>query len=166
MLITERGVAAVTVGFAFTASAVLWAGASWMQGNVLQHVPRHHLVVVGALVMAAAVAFALTGSLEDLPALTAAAAMPLAAIGMGLLAPCVTVLSLSHSPAHRQGHTTSAMQISMNLGQVVVLALATAVLNICLAAGTAPLGGYATAFAILLSAPLLVVLLASRARAY
>ncbi|MFD9421359.1 MULTISPECIES: MFS transporter [unclassified Streptomyces] len=164
MLITERHVAAVAVGVAFTASAVLWAGASWVQGKLLQHVARHRLVTAGALIMTASVAFAVLGSFSAVPPLTAAAAMPLAAIGMGLLDPCVTVLSLSHSARHRQGHTTSAMQTNMNLGQVVVLALATAVLNACLAVGTSTLDGYATAFALLLVPTVLVALLAVRAR--
>ncbi|MEU3525154.1 MFS transporter [Streptomyces sp. NPDC038707] len=164
MLITERRVAAVVVGAAFTASAVLWAAASWVQGRVLPHIARHRLVTAGALVMAAAVALAAAGCSGGLPPVTAAAAMPLSAVGMGLLDPCVTVLSLKHSPPHRQGHTTSALQTNMNLGQVVVLALASAVLNACLAAGAGPLPGYRAAFALLLLPPLLVALLAVRAR--
>ncbi|MEU6669555.1 MFS transporter [Streptomyces sp. NPDC046727] len=164
MLITERRVAALVVGVAFTASAVLWAGASWVQGKALQHVARHRLVTVGALIMTASVALAAAGCSGGLPPVTAAAAMPLSAIGMGLLDPCVTVLSLKHSPPHRQGHTTSAMQTNMNLGQVVVLALASGVLNACLAAGATPLGGYRLAFALLLLPTLLVAVLAVRAR--
>ncbi|MEI7033655.1 MFS transporter [Streptomyces pratensis] len=164
MLITERKVAAVTVGVAFTASAVLWAGASWAQGKLLQHVARHRLVTAGALVMAASVAFAVAGSLSGASPLLAMAAMPLAAIGMGMLDPCVTVLSLSHSAPDRLGHTTSAMQTNMNLGQVVVLACATAVLNAGLAAGAGRLGGYAITFSLLLVPTLLVAVLAVRAR--
>ncbi|ARF72356.1 MFS transporter [Kitasatospora albolonga] len=164
MLITERRVAAVTVGVAFTASAVLWAGASWVQGKLLQHVARHRLVVVGALVMAASVVFAVVGSFSGVSPLVAMVAMPLAAVGMGLLDPCVTVLSLSHSAPDRLGHTTSAMQTNMNLGQVVVLGVATAALNVGLAAGAGQLGGYAVTFSILLVPPLLVAVLAVRAR--
>ncbi|WP_225821146.1 MFS transporter [Streptomyces naphthomycinicus] len=164
MLITERRVAAIVVGVAFTASAVLWAGASWVQGKALQHVARHRLVTAGALIMTASVALAVAGCFGGLPPVTATAAMPLSAVGMGLLDPCVTVLSLRHSPPQRQGHTTSAMQTNMNLGQVVVLALASAVLNACLAAGATPLGGYRLAFALLLLPTLLVALLAVRAR--
>lgn len=164
MLITERDVDAVVVGVAFTTSAVLWAGASWAQGNLLQQVARHRLVTVGALVMAVSVGFAVAGSFSGLSPFIAVAAMPLAAIGMGLLDPCVTVLSLKHSPPHQQGHTTSAMQTNMNLGQVAILALVTAVLNGCLAVGASTLGGYATAFALLLAPMLLVALLAVRAR--
>ncbi|WP_426497345.1 MFS transporter [Streptomyces sp. D54] len=164
MLITERRVAAVTVGVAFTASAVLWAVASWAQGKLLQDVARHRLVTVGALIMAASVVFAVVGSFSGVSPLLAMAAMPLAAIGMGMLDPCVTVLSLSHSAPDRLGHTTSAMQTNMNLGQVVVLAFATAVLNAGLAAGTSRLGGYAITFSLLLVPTLLVAVLAVRAR--
>ncbi len=164
MLITERKVAAVTVGVAFTASAVLWAGAAWVQGKLLQNVARHRLVTAGALIMAASVAFAIAGSFAGMSPVLAMVAMPLAAIGMGMLDPCVTVLSLSHSAPDRLGHTTSAMQTNMNLGQVVVLAFATAVLNAGLAAGTGQLGGYAITFSLLLLPPLLVASLAVRAR--
>lgn len=164
MLITERRVAAVTVGVAFTASAVLWAVASWAQGKLLQDVARHRLVTVGALIMAVSVAFAVVGSFSGVSPLLAMAAMPLAAVGMGMLDPCVTVLSLSHSAPDRLGHTTSAMQTNMNLGQVVVLAFATAVLNAGLAAGTSRLGGYAITFSLLLVPTLLVAVLAVRAR--
>ncbi|MEU2821307.1 MFS transporter [Streptomyces bacillaris] len=164
MLITERKVAAVTVGVAFTASAVLWAAAAWVQGKLLQNVARHRLVTAGALIMAASVAFAIAGSFAGMSPVLAMVAMPLAAIGMGMLDPCVTVLSLSHSAPDRLGHTTSAMQTNMNLGQVVVLAFATAVLNAGLAAGTGQLGGYAITFSLLLLPPLLVASLAVRAR--
>ncbi|MFI0932831.1 MFS transporter [Streptomyces sp. NPDC021019] len=164
MLITERRVAAVTVGVAFTASAVLWAVASWAQGKLLQDVARHRLVTVGALIMAASVAFAVVGSFSGVSPVLAMVAMPLAAVGMGMLDPCVTVLSLSHSAQDRLGHTTSAMQTNMNLGQVVVLAFATAVLNAGLAAGTSRLGGYAITFSLLLVPTLLVAVLAVRAR--
>ncbi|MGW7093389.1 MFS transporter [Streptomyces sp. NPDC054874] len=164
MLITERRVAAVTVGVAFTASAVLWAVASWAQGKLLQDVARHRLVTVGALIMAASVVFAVVGSFSGVSPLLAMAAMPLAAVGMGMLDPCVTVLSLAHSAPDRLGHTTSAMQTNMNLGQVVVLAFATAALNAGLAAGTSRLGGYAITFSLLLVPTLLVAVLAVRAR--
>ncbi|MEU7402043.1 MFS transporter [Streptomyces sp. NPDC044948] len=164
MLITERRVDAIVIGVAFTASALLWAGASWVQGKALQHVARHRLVTVGALIMALSLALAVAGCADGAPGATAAAAMPLSAVGMGLLDPCVTVLSLKHSAPHRQGRTTGAMQTNMNLGQVVVLVSAFAVLNGSLAVGASPLGGYGLAFGLLLVPTLLVAVLAVRAR--
>lgn len=164
MLITQRHVNPVISGLAFTGAAIAWAGASWIQGNPLADVPHHRTVVLGALVMAVAVALAALGTLPALPALTAAPAMPVAAIGMGLLSPSLTVLSLAHSPAGREGHTSSAMQTNQNLGQIAVLALASAVLNTRLALGGPPLGGYGSAFLLLALPAALLALLANRAR--
>ncbi len=165
MLVTERGVDPVVSGLAFTGSALAWAGASWAQGHLLDRVPRHRLVAVGALVLTGAVALAVLGTLPGLPALTAAPAMPLAAVGMGLAAPALTVLSLTHSPAGREGRTSGAMQTNQNLGQLGVLALASAVLNACLALGGGRLDGYRAAFALLLLPAALLAALAARARA-
>ncbi|MFE4518037.1 MFS transporter [Kitasatospora sp. NPDC056783] len=164
MLITERHTAAVVVGVSFTLSAVVWAGASWVQGRLLQDVPRHRMVSIGAVIMMASIVLAAAGAFEAVPTLAAAAAMPLAAVGMGLLDPCLTVLSLSHSPAGRQGYASSAMQTNQNLGQITVMALFSAVLNTFLGLGSAELTGYGAAFGLLLVPTLLIALLAVRAR--
>lgn len=165
LLITERHVNPIVSGLAFTGAAVAWAAGSWAQGRLFTRTPRHRVVALGALVMSAAVTLAVLGTLPGMPALTAAPAMPIAAIGMGLLSPALTVLSLTHSPAGREGHTSSAMQTNQNLGQVGILALASAVLNACLYLGTGQLTGYATAFALLAAPVALLILLSPRARA-
>lgn len=164
MLIDERHVAAVVTGLAFTGAAVVWAAASWVQGRLLETQPRHRMVAAGALVMMAAVALAMVGTLPGVPAATAASAMLVAAVGMGLLDPSLTVLSLSHSPDGRKGYASSAMQTNQNLGQIGVMALSSAVLNISLGLGTAELAGYGAAFGLLLAPALLLVLLAGRTR--
>jgi MFS family permease len=164
LLVTVRHVSSTVTGLAFTAAAVAWAAASWVQGRLLAHVPRHRLVAAGALVLTAAVAIAAAGTLPTAPALTAASAMAVAAVGMGVLAPSLTLLSLSHSPPDRQGYAGSAMQTTQNLGQTAVLALCSALLTACLAAGATDPVGYGAAFALLLVPSLLAALLASRAR--
>lgn len=152
------------VGVAFTGAAVMWAAASWVQGRLLENLPRHRLVASGAVVMAAAAALAVAGTLSWTPRTTAASAMLMAAVGMGLLNPSLTVLSLSHSPPGRQGHASSAMQTNQNLGQIAILALSSAVLNASLRVGTSEPAGYGAAFGLLLAPTLLIVLLAGRAR--
>ncbi|MGY0060718.1 MFS transporter [Streptomyces sp. LZ34] len=163
MLIDERGAPAVVIGLAFTGAAVVWAGASWVQGR-LENRPRHLLVAVGALVMAVAVGLAVAGALSRGPVVIAASSMLVAAVGMGMLAPSLTVLSLSHSPSGRLGRTSGAMQTSQNLGQVTVMALSFAVLNTCVATGASAMAGYGAAFGLLLVPTLLIALLAGRAR--
>ncbi|WP_194898736.1 MFS transporter [Catenulispora pinisilvae] len=123
-------------GLSFTGAALAWAAASWAQGRLLRDVGRHHLVRAGAVVLAVAGLFAVAGSYPETPAFTAAAALFLAGGGMGMLVPCLTMLSLSHSPAHWQGYASAAMQTMQNLGQVTVMGLAAAVFAIGSDSGT------------------------------
>ncbi|MEE4493963.1 MFS transporter [Streptomyces sp. BE230] len=164
LLTTARRVPPVQTGLAFTGAAIAWAGSSWLQGRLQGRVSRHGLVTAGALVMGAAVAVAAVGTLPALPALTAAGAMVLAAVGMGMAAPSLTLLSLTHSPPGRQGYASSAMQTSQNLGQMAVMGVASAVFNLFLGFGSAELPGYAAAFGLLLVPSVLAASLAVRAR--
>ncbi|MFE5096022.1 MFS transporter [Streptomyces sp. NPDC056638] len=164
MLVTGRDVAPVVTGLAFTGAAVAWAASSWMQSRLLERVPRHRLVVAGELVLAAAVVVAAVGTLPAMPASLAASAMVVAAVGMGLLAPSLTVLSLSHAPSGRQGYASSAMQTSQNLGQITVLGVSSALFNACVGAGSTEFIGYRAAFGLLLAPCVLATLLATRAR--
>ncbi|MGW1407129.1 MFS transporter [Streptomyces sp. NPDC002403] len=164
MLVTGRDVAPVVTGLAFTGAAVAWAASSWVQGRLPERTPRHRLVVIGALVQVVAVVIAAVGSLPGMPPVTAASSMVVAAVGMGLLAPSLTVLSLSHAPAGRQGHASSAMQTNQNLGQILVLGVASAVFNAFLGAGSNDHVGYVAAFGLLLVPGVLAALLAGRAR--
>ncbi|MFD4946009.1 MFS transporter [Streptomyces sp. NPDC058239] len=164
MLVTDRDVAPVVTGLAFTGAAVAWAASSWVQSRLLERFPRHRLVVAGALVLAAAVVVAAVGTLPAMPASLAASAMVVAAVGMGLLAPSLTVLSLSHAPSGRQGHASSAMQTSQNLGQITVLGVSSALFNACVGAGSTEFVGYCAAFGLLFAPCVLAAVLATRAR--
>ncbi|HEY9326961.1 MAG TPA: MFS transporter [Streptomyces sp.] len=164
LLTTVRRVPPVQTGLAFTGAAIAWAGSSWLQGRLQGRVSRHRLVTAGALVMGAAVAVAAVGTLPGLPALTAAGAMVLAAVGMGMAAPSLTLLSLTHSPPDRQGYASSAMQTSQNLGQMAVMGVAAALFNLLLGFGSADLPAYAAAFGLLLVPSVLAATLAVRAR--
>ncbi|MFF9569563.1 MFS transporter [Streptomyces sp. NPDC014685] len=162
MLITDRDVAPVVTGLAFTGAAVAWAASSWVQGRLPERTPRHRLVVIGALIQVAAVLVATAGSVPGTPPAVAASSMVVAAVGMGLLAPSLTVLSLSHAPAGRQGYASSAMQTTQNLGQILVLGVASAVFHAVLSLGPSEAVGYGAAFALLLVPGALAVLLAPR----
>lgn len=165
LLVTDRDVPPVAIGLVFTGAAVAWAASSWVQSRLLDGRPRHHLVVAGAVVLAAAVVIAGIGTLPATPAATAASSMVVAAVGMGLLAPSLTVLSLRHSPPGRQGYASSAMQTTQNLGQTTVLGAASALFNACLGVGSSHATGYAAAFGLLLVPCVAATLLAGRARA-
>jgi MFS family permease len=164
LLVTERHVAPATTGLVFTGAAVAWAASSWVQGHLLADHPRDRLVAAGALIMSVAVALAIVGTAPASPSPVAASAMIVAAVGMGLLAPSLTLLSLAHGPSDRQGYASGAMQTSQNLGQIAVLGVASAVFNAGLFFGSGELAGYEAAFALLLVPTFLAALLATRAR--
>ncbi len=107
MLTTARRVPGVVTGLAFTGAAIAWAAASWTQGRLQGRVERHRLVASGAGVMAVAVGLAALATLPEVPAVVAVSSMTLAAVGMGLAAPSLTLLSLTHAPAGRQGYASS-----------------------------------------------------------
>lgn len=163
MLSTTRRVPGVVTGLAFTGAALAWAGAAWVQGRVQNRVPRHRLVAVGAGVMAAAVALAVLCTLPAVPAPVAVCSMVLAAAGMGLAVPSLTLLSLTHAPVGGQGYASGAMQSSQNLGQTVVLALASALFS-AVSADTGQLAPFATAFALLVLPAVGAACLAGRTR--
>ncbi|MFI6642809.1 MFS transporter [Streptomyces sp. NPDC050504] len=160
----ERRVPGVLTGLAFTGAAIAWAASSWVQSRLLDHWPRHRLVVAGTGLMVLAAVIAGIGTVPSVPAFTAASSMVVAALGMGLAAPALTLLSLSHSPAGRQGHASSAMQTAQNLGQITVIGLASAIFNALLGFGSNDLLGYAAVFALLVVPITLAGLLAVRAR--
>ncbi|MHA6758828.1 MFS transporter [Streptacidiphilus sp. PAMC 29251] len=165
LLDSVRQVSAAVTGLAFTGAALAWAASSWAQGHLLERFPRQRLVAAGALLLAAAAAIAVVGTIPATPALTAASSMIVAALGMGLLAPSLTLLSLVHSPPGRQGYASSAMQTTQNLGQITVMGIASAMFNILLGTHPAGAAGYGAAFAVLLVPSALAVLLAGRTAA-
>ncbi|MEV1007576.1 MFS transporter [Streptomyces sp. NPDC049881] len=164
LLLTERGAPPVVIGLGFTGASLTWAAASWAQARLLERVPRHRLVAAGALAQAVAVALAVAGSLPETPAYTAASAMVVAAVGMGMSAPSLVVLSLTHSPPGRQGYASAAMQTSQNLGQIALLGASSALFNACLAAHWADAAAYRAAFCLLFAPCALAAVLAVRAR--
>lgn len=163
MLTTARQVPGVVTGMAFTGAALAWAGASWLQGRLHHRVLRHRLVAAGAGVMAAAVGLAVLSTLPAVPPAAAVSSMVLAAVGMGLVAPSLTLLSLTHAPAGGQGYASSVMQTSQNLGQTGILALASALFS-AVSAAADPRAPFLGAFALLLLPVVAVACLAGRTR--
>ncbi|MFD9561670.1 MFS transporter [Streptomyces sp. NPDC059994] len=164
MLSTARQVPGVVTGFAFTGAALAWAGASWVQGRLQNRVPRHRLVAIGAAIMAAAVAVAALCTMPAVPPAAAVSSMAMAAVGMGLATPSLTLLSLAHTPADRQGYASGAMQTSQSLGQTLVLAVTSALFTAVSAASTSRLPAFAGAYALLILPIAAAACLAGRTR--
>ncbi|MGA5820086.1 MFS transporter [Kitasatospora sp. NPDC094028] len=160
MLDTERGVPAAVTGLAFSGAAVAWAGAGWVQGHLLESRPRHRVLAAGMAVCVAAAVLAAVGSLPGVPPVVAGSSMVVAAVGMGVAAPSVTLLSIAHSPPERQGRTGGEMLTAQNLGQVGVMGLASVLFGL----GAGSDGAYTGVFVLLAVPAAVAVALAGRAR--
>ncbi len=94
-----------------------------------------------------------------LPVLPAVLSWSVAGLGMGLLYPSLSVLTLEQSAPAEQGRNSSALQLGDSLAAATVLALTGAVL----AAGASPgPAGFATTLAVAAACGLLGLLLAGR----
>lgn len=159
LLNLDGSVPPAATGLAFTGSAVAWAASSWAQSRWLAARPRHVIVAAGAALLAVATGGAAVATATGLPAWIPAATLVVAAVGMGMTGPTLTVLSLAHAPSGRTGYAGSAMQTSQNLGQIGILALGSALLGT--AAST---GRFGPALGVLVVPSLAIVILAARAR--
>jgi len=164
-LVTVRRVPGAATGLAFTGATLAWAAASWAQSRALSRFPRSALVSLGVVILAASIGIAVLGTLPGMPPYAEGAALVTGAVGMGLLVPSLTVLSLAATPADRQGYASSAMQTTQNLGQVITLALTSILFASFAGPHSARPAGYTAAFALLAVPIALTVLLASRTAA-
>ncbi|WP_433530822.1 MFS transporter [Micromonospora sp. CA-263727] len=134
MLSRERGFSPTAAGLVLTTGAVAWSFGSWLQGRIRAPrspatLPRSGLtcITVGTAVVAVSVAPAV-------PAWVGVLGWAAAGLGMGLLYPSLSVLTLELSAPGEQGRNSSSLQLCDSLAAATVLALTGAVL----AAGAAP----------------------------
>ena len=167
MLISERQVSAVLTGATFTVAAICWTGASRLQARRWAEVPRVRLVRRGAAVLGVATVLGVLGAWPAMPVLTASAALVLAAFGMGLLVPGLTLLTFDAAAPGRRGQAQASTQLSMNVGQITAMSTAGALFAAALE-GHHPAHGFWAPYAVALALPAalaaLAFLLAGRAQ--
>jgi MFS family permease len=166
MLISERHVSAVVTGATFTVAAICWTGASRLQSRRWAELSRVRLVRRGAAVLGLATVLGVCGAWPAMPVLTASAALVVAAFGMGLLVPGLTLLTFDAAEPGRRGEAQASTQLSMNVGQITAMSAAGALF--AAAFGVHPAHGswapYAVALALPTALSTLAFLLAGRAQ--
>ncbi|BCJ59403.1 MFS transporter [Micromonospora endophytica] len=159
MLSRERGFSPTAAGLVLTTGALAWSLGSWVQGRIRAPrsratLPRAGLtcITVGTVVVGCTVAPAV-------PVWVGVLGWAVAGLGMGLLYPSLSVLTLELSRPGEQGRNSSSLQLCDSLAAATVLALTGALL----AAGAAP-GPYSYAGTLAVAAGLALVgaLLAGR----
>ncbi|MDG4794751.1 MFS transporter [Micromonospora sp. WMMD1082] len=159
MLSRERGFSPTAAGLVLTTGAVAWSLGSWLQGRV--RAPRSRATLPRAGLTSITVGTAVVGScvVPAVPVWVGVLGWAAAGLGMGLLYPSLSVLTLELSAPGEQGRNSSSLQLCDSLAAATVLALTGAVL----AAGAAPGRlSYAVTLAVAAGLALVGALLAGR----
>lgn len=123
LLQRERGLTPLLAGVALSLGALGWFSGSWLQGHQQRGWSRRQLLQSGALLMCAGILATSLAIQPGVPLWLALAGWSLTGLGMGLIYPSLSVLTLSLSPPAEQGANTSALQLSEALGVATTLAI-------------------------------------------
>ncbi|MEU3772668.1 MFS transporter [Streptomyces sp. NPDC032472] len=122
MLVTQRGLSPTLAGFSLALGGLTWAGGSWIQSKGRVAPYRERLMVLGMVMVAAAIAGAPAVLVPWVPVWTLALAWGVGCLGMGLVIGSTSVLLLKLSAPEEAGANSAALQISDALANVVLLA--------------------------------------------
>ena len=160
LLQRERDLSPLWAGAALSMGALGWFSGSWLQGHQRFGWARAHLVQAGAWMMGGGLLLTSLTLQQGVPLLLALAGWSLTGLGMGLIYPSLSVLTLSMSPRHEQGANSSALQLSEGIAVATTLALSGA-LFAAFIDGRETLG-YLLCFAVTLLLALLATVVARR----
>ncbi|MFG1838352.1 MFS transporter [Micromonospora sp. NPDC049175] len=159
MLSRERGLSPTAAGLVLTVGALAWSVGSWLQGRMPVPASRASLPRLGLSCITVGTATVALAVRPEIPVAVAVLGWAAAGLGMGLLYPSLSVLTLELSAPGEQGRNSSSLQLGDSLFAATVLALTGAVL----AAGSAPgPASYAATLAVTAGLALLGALLAGR----
>lgn len=153
LLAHERGLSPVWAGAVLSVGALGWFCGSWLQGNLGSGRSRTRLLQTGMSLMATGIMLVISTIAFALPTLAMVAGWILTGLGMGLVYPSLSLLTLSLSLPSQQGSNASALQLCDSLSIATVLALSGSVFAALL------LRSPATAYLVSFSIPLLLALL-------
>ncbi|WP_422507701.1 MFS transporter [Stenotrophomonas sp. GZD-301] len=160
LLQRERGLTPLLAGVALSLGALGWFSGSWLQGHQQRGWSRRQLLQSGALLMCAGILATSLAIQPGVPLWLALAGWSLTGLGMGLIYPSLSVLTLSLSPPAEQGANTSALQLSEALGVATTLAISGSLFALFLQGNV--MLGYLLTYAIMLLLAIASVAVARR----
>ncbi|MFD9793300.1 MFS transporter [Streptomyces sp. NPDC059070] len=122
MLVTERGMSPTMAGFSLAAGGATWALGSYVQARPWAEPYRERLMVIGMVMVAAAIAAAPSVLIHSVPVWIVAVAWGVGCFGMGMVIASTSVLLLKLSAPEEAGANSAALQISDGLSNVLLLA--------------------------------------------
>ncbi|MFF8290288.1 MFS transporter [Streptomyces sp. NPDC016309] len=121
MLVSERGLSPTLAGLSLAVGGATWALGSYIQSRPRAEPYRERLMVLGMLLVAAAVATAPSVLIASVPVWTVGVAWGFGCLGMGLVIASTSVLLLKLSAPEEAGANSAALQISDGLSNAVLL---------------------------------------------
>jgi len=164
LLVTERGLSPTQAGLVLTSGALGWSAGSWFQGRDgrgRSQGARVRVLRTGMAAIAVGMLAVALVALPGVPLVLAGLAWTVAGVGIGVVYPTLSVLTLELAPAAEQGSASSALQLSDALMSAVGLALASVLLAALLS--WSPTLAYLAGFGVAAAIALAGVGLASRA---
>ncbi|MBT2444078.1 MFS transporter [Streptomyces sp. ISL-36] len=122
MLVTQRGLSPTLAGLSLAVGGATWALGSYLQSRAWTEPYRDRLMVIGMLMVAAAIAAAPSVLIASVPVWVVAVAWGLGCLGMGMVIASTSVLLLKLSAPEEAGANSAALQISDGLSNVLLLA--------------------------------------------
>jgi len=123
LLQRERDLSPLWAGAALSLGALGWFSGSWMQGHQHFGWRRTHMLQAGTWLMLAGLLISVLTLYPGVPLMLALAGWALTGLGMGLIYPSLSVLTLSLSAPHEQGANSSALQLSEGIAVASTLAI-------------------------------------------
>jgi MFS family permease len=121
MLSRERGLSPAQAGLALTGGALAWSFGSWVRGRRPGH--RVYALRAGTALIAAGVAIMAGTVFHAVPVFVGFVAWMVAGLGIGLVYPTLSVLTLELSAPGEQGANSSSLQISESIFSVVAVTI-------------------------------------------
>ncbi|WP_285660871.1 MFS transporter [Actinorhabdospora filicis] len=136
MLSKERGLSPSLAGLTLTVGAVFWSTGSWLQARPNLRLGRPALMRLGMISLTVGIAIVALALVPAVPVVVAMAGWSFAGLGMGLVYPLFSVLTLEMSPTSEQGANSAALQLADAVGTASLLAVTGSVFAALLSHGT------------------------------
>ncbi|AZI59647.1 MFS transporter [Nakamurella antarctica] len=121
LLIRERGLTPGMAGLVLTAAALTWSTGSWLRGRSSTGHQRY--LAWGSAAIAVAIIAAALPLWPHIPIFVAVIGWAVGGLGMGLVYPTLSLLTLELSPVSQQGANSSALQLAEALSTATFLAV-------------------------------------------
>ncbi|WOF21730.1 MFS transporter [Microbacterium betulae] len=123
LLIARFGFSPTLAGAGLTLAALTWAVSADVSGRLGDRIGNRRIALTGASLLSVALVACLLTAALGLPAWVPIVFWGFAGLGMGIVYPRLTVLTIAYSSARDQGFNSSALQISDSIGASAAMAV-------------------------------------------